>query len=823
MPPPSCSISPSTSPAHKSFFPSPYRIPHSSPSKPQRPSSQPSTSANPQALDESVAQGAEDWNVGAEREASALRMLDVWSQLANKYVRRIDEDDLVDIVTGELVKDRGILEGEATREFPSLSYGDEASSAETEEDLESDFDELDAFRPHAAETSTLRGWTVPPQAVREVDPADARDLKEFMEAEKRRKEECSDEGSEENQDDENDVGANHDDVTDDTIAAWTPPPAPLTAEMSESEDELNNWDVVDESNLISPARSISHPKTENRAMTSSPVPPASNVSSSSPKKPIRRQRSPGTKLQLETPPPSRTPDELSSPSSSPFPVRSPRTRSFTKRKTTPGIPDRSGYEVRTRSQSRAESSELENNERLFRGGRDMSLQSSRFSATQTRGSSHRSTHNLTSSSASANPPGTSGPSSDSGVSAHNPHNTPRRSSRRVLPPASTQLSTFLGDEDSDASHCMSGPSSRDRKGKGRAVEVQGSTMNDGQGRQFSNDPHEFMHSKQRSKPHLPRPPSTPSRDTNRKNRSISDNYRSTPKKRKRSSSLDSEDAPRHPQSNVAQDPSHLFDSPPPMQNHASTLYEPEQSSHSASSELEPEHSHQMPQYNPSPFYPYPPFPVPPVAPIQDPRAQIILAQAMQQLSALFTPWSTPFTNQPRQSSSVRTVASGPSPYTYPMTPPHQHAHRHVFDSGASSIGTLPPSSPPGSPASLSDSSPLRSHGDGRRGSLVPRSHSRGRRVTFKIDEEIHQSGRRDDSCQDNMKKASTKDDALPSRRKKRKQNVVARHPDTDSDDADSIPRDEVTITRKPARAQTPGPSTSPRSSGAKKKIPRRTS
>jgi hypothetical protein len=53
----------------------------------------------------------------------------------------------------------------------------------------------------------------------------------------------------------------------------------------------------------------------------------------------------------------------------------------------------------------------------------------------------------------------------------------------------------------------------------------------------------------------------------------------------------------------------------------------------------------------------------------------------------------------------------------------------VFDSGAS----LPPSSPPGSSSPSLSSSPT--HAVSRKASLVPRSRSRGRRVSFKVEED----------------------------------------------------------------------------------------
>ncbi|KAJ7134650.1 hypothetical protein C8R44DRAFT_771064 [Mycena epipterygia] len=140
-------ITPSASPApasnSKSFFPAPYRIADEAPPlKRQRCSSTPrppraSSSATP-----------DDFNIGREREASALRMLDVWSQLAEKYSRRIDEDDIVDLVTGKIVKDRGVLSAETPWKIGRFADLDDSTGSDEED--EDDVDELDAFAGSAA-------------------------------------------------------------------------------------------------------------------------------------------------------------------------------------------------------------------------------------------------------------------------------------------------------------------------------------------------------------------------------------------------------------------------------------------------------------------------------------------------------------------------------------------------------------------------------------------------------------------------------------------------------------------------------------------------
>jgi hypothetical protein len=57
------------------------------------------------------------------RTASTARLLDTWSSLAERYNRRLDEDDIVDILTGEVIEDRGVLSGLPER----YNFGDLAN------------------------------------------------------------------------------------------------------------------------------------------------------------------------------------------------------------------------------------------------------------------------------------------------------------------------------------------------------------------------------------------------------------------------------------------------------------------------------------------------------------------------------------------------------------------------------------------------------------------------------------------------------------------------------------------------------------------------
>jgi hypothetical protein len=122
-------------------------------------------------------------------------MLDVWSNLAERYARPLDADDIIDLNTGEVIKDRGVIRG--SRDWDLGCFADdvgeeEAEEGEEEED-EDDIDELDSFAP--ARDTQAQGpdveadvRNVPP--VREMDPADAEDLRQFLEAERRRREIC---------------------------------------------------------------------------------------------------------------------------------------------------------------------------------------------------------------------------------------------------------------------------------------------------------------------------------------------------------------------------------------------------------------------------------------------------------------------------------------------------------------------------------------------------------------------------------------------------------------------------------------------------------
>ncbi|KAF7338564.1 hypothetical protein MVEN_02082600 [Mycena venus] len=284
-----------------SFFPAPYRIPDEpSPKKRQRFSS---VTRQPQA---SSSSSATPDNINAEREASAMRMFDVWSQLAEKYSRRIDEDDIVDLVTGEIVKDRGVLSAETPWKFGRFADDsvDVDDSTGTDDDEEDDIDELDII---TGSTQVSPPRAVPP--VQTMDPADAKDLKEFMEAERRRREECGEEEEEEEEERE-DVGDLDDGeaTSDDNGSKQVPKAGPgsRSVVLDDSDDELGSWGIVDESNIICPVSGSadnaeimeildSPPVSPTRSATPKPETPPPNFKRTS-------NRMPPPRLQLHTPP-----------------------------------------------------------------------------------------------------------------------------------------------------------------------------------------------------------------------------------------------------------------------------------------------------------------------------------------------------------------------------------------------------------------------------------------------------------------------------------------------------------------------------------------
>ncbi|KIM43310.1 hypothetical protein M413DRAFT_401292 [Hebeloma cylindrosporum] len=155
-------------------------------------------------------------DIGKEREASVHKLLDHWASLAERYTRRLDEDDIVDLQTGKVTRDYGVLRSSRKCEFGALAApptgyltADEGSDSEDDEDDVYDQDELDAFADTYSDTdapdlgtqSNLEPEERSVPLVAPLDPADAADLQEFMDAEQRLREMCGSDFGEEKESD----------------------------------------------------------------------------------------------------------------------------------------------------------------------------------------------------------------------------------------------------------------------------------------------------------------------------------------------------------------------------------------------------------------------------------------------------------------------------------------------------------------------------------------------------------------------------------------------------------------------------------------------
>jgi hypothetical protein len=132
-----------------------------------------------------------DFDIHEARRASSYRLLDVWSHLAERHSRRLNDDDIIDVFTGEVVRDRGVLRN-SFQQY-DIGYFADAQAGNNNDDAssEGDKDELDVLAEQADISGELEererlNRNVPPVQV--MDPADAEDLREFLEAERKRKE-----------------------------------------------------------------------------------------------------------------------------------------------------------------------------------------------------------------------------------------------------------------------------------------------------------------------------------------------------------------------------------------------------------------------------------------------------------------------------------------------------------------------------------------------------------------------------------------------------------------------------------------------------------
>lgn len=305
-------ITPSASPPGSRVFP---RIPdRPAPFKRPRLSSTPSSSASsrpppPQPRD--------------FRLESSSRLFAFWDDLATRYNKPLDEDDIVDLRDLAFIKDRGVTRA-AVQSYEIGSFAsagvDDASSQGAEDETEisageenapedeESADELDLISPPPVESAVqeklqyYKNWYVPPAD--EQNPEDAEAFREFEEAEKQRKELYGDDEDEGEEGPEEDGFANTDGPTDEEESIPSeeelPPstqcdsaseamrslsptrptpqrpksrPPPRPADDDSSDDELAEW-VIDDT-PIPPRRSVPPPDDLiDLTLSRSPSPPS---------------------------------------------------------------------------------------------------------------------------------------------------------------------------------------------------------------------------------------------------------------------------------------------------------------------------------------------------------------------------------------------------------------------------------------------------------------------------------------------------------------------------------------------------------------------
>ncbi|KAF7314333.1 hypothetical protein MKEN_00905900 [Mycena kentingensis (nom. inval.)] len=218
------------------------------------------------------------------------------NQIEEKYTRRPpQEEDLVDITTFEIVKDRGVLRAKLSG-MPDVDDLDDEPVYETDED-EEEVDELDLLATLHARARSLAALNDASTAENE------RLLAQFLADEKRRKALC---GEDEEDDDAEGKAEDSEQAEEDPSsesAASTPQPLE-SAENESDVDELDDWGEG-EHNRVTVVLKAEEDQTDEAeqmyevALSPTPMPPP--PPSGSPKKK-------GT-FQLATPPQSRTSSE----------------------------------------------------------------------------------------------------------------------------------------------------------------------------------------------------------------------------------------------------------------------------------------------------------------------------------------------------------------------------------------------------------------------------------------------------------------------------------------------------------------------------------
>ncbi|KAK0221842.1 hypothetical protein IW262DRAFT_933946 [Armillaria fumosa] len=761
-------ITPSQSPPQSpSFFSARWRTPGSMPPQKRRRLSTPRRTGSSSVQDQPI-------DPDQAKAESERRMLDVWDRLAERYSRRIDEDDVVDLVTGNVIEDRGVLRSMDRWEVGIFTDEDEGNDDRLAgEEEEESTDELNCLGDSAeeADLSLLGRSVVPTPAIDPDDPADAALLKEFSEAERRQisgEEDTNTVDAADHNAQNSDSRTDSGDESDDEVQILESAPHTSTqAHVSDSEDDFCPFgeDDGDSSVEIKEAKDIEPDVISTLPSSSKPNGPL-RKSSISPAKPTKKlPRSPPP--QLQTPPrssssvpPAEGEDVESStvllPSPSPTPMR-PELASHQRTRSSGPIPGPS----KSRTLFRVEDSEtppprLDLTQMSRRNKRpspikarkktespavvaeipqpQSTVQKKRLKAEVVIVKRSRSQSRTREVRGDERTEREMIPLKGKEKSALTPRNIGEKKSPQQRSSEVRNPDLYREGDVPEAESDVSPPSSP-LKGKGKAIAFPTSLRgNQAPPRKRIEDLASAGENVRKRKrvsdvymdPSPPKPgPSSPySRPTTPI--TVSD----------RESSVEETDRPPPKQNITAKRWSKMVVRSPESDDE---VYSFDQDS----PEAPPRRS--LSYFNPPPpsehYYPYPSAYRPreqesPYAPLYDPRAQYIISQAMHQLSALVASLPgvehhpLPPAHPPYTPSRHRGFSGSASSSMYNTPTQRMHPHPYDYDS-ALSRGTLPPSSPD----FQSSPTPERVQTSSRASSLVARSRSRGRRVSFRIEEE----------------------------------------------------------------------------------------
>ncbi|KAF8914938.1 hypothetical protein CPB85DRAFT_1433414 [Mucidula mucida] len=822
-------VTPSASPQPHSAFYRPDSLP---PLKRQRLST-PSRASSSSSLQDAT------FDVEKERGDSVQRLLGTWSQLEERWTRRIDEDDVIDLRTLDVIENRGVLESMSKpREFGISKDSDatrDRASVDDEDDEDSD-DDLDAItgfdmndRPiedaysddNISTTDEDDGSPLQDPLPKPIghygrldinNPKDADDLRAFLEAERLRKALQGD-------DDRDEI-----DFEGDSTIVYDDGPPHVEPEEVLQLSEHDDKDNSSEDELAAPEEKLSFFPRKKVIRNVEPIRAVPKPSFKVPKLPdVSSKPSPSKNQQLQTPPRSssiQSTDFSSLPSPLPSPI-SPRSRRPSKPAPLQEKIHRSHTSVTDLDKvSRINLSQVHSVDKKRKG-------TPRTAAQVTKPLTEPSPR----------------PSPSKKSRMHPEVVIVRPKSKERVPVISKPLikekslpskklektpKPQMEESSSDDESVRELPSSP-LKGKSRARSSH--VVSDSEDDEPLRKP----------PPRAPRPAvAVPTRKRKRSSdaprRASSQavqvdspdeemhppparNLPRTPKRPKsRIPTSEDEESPPHAGPSKYNPHSHLRDTVSPEPYNKVKRRSKSRMQSADSDDERYRHAGSSHQRSRSYFDPLPPSsdpdyhnPYPPPYPPPDaiPYAEQALWEAMHHLSSYFLKGRT--THGPPPPPNHLTPSRHQHPSSVYNTPTHPHSYPYAYDPNFSR-GTLPPSSPE------VESSPMRGRDEipHRASSIVERSRSRGRRVSFKFEAQEEEE---DESFQGKGKgraiaKPTRKDDVgtpPPQKREKSRtrQHMVGRsvQDDTDSSSSESEPDNRPQRRgRSQSRAQTPGPS-----------------